>query len=103
MEEAENCGDSALNFGRLTDQTDAKGQVTRLASDALGCVLTKTTKYGTPQAATDTFTYDQARAGFYNVGRQTTASNAVATIVHNFDNEGRQVAQTYTVPGSRPG
>jgi YD repeat-containing protein len=28
--------------GRLTDQTDAKGQVTRLADDALGLVLTKT-------------------------------------------------------------
>jgi RHS repeat-associated protein len=89
--------------GRLTDQTDAKGQVTRLAYDALGRVLTKTANFGTPQAATDTFTYDQARAGFYNVGHQTTASNAAATIVYNFDNEGRQVAQTYTLPGVTPG
>ncbi len=83
--------------GRLTDQTDAKGQVTHLAYDALGRMLTKTAKYGTPQAETTTYTYDQDRAGYYNVGHQTTAANAAAVIVYNFDQEGRQVGQTYTV------
>ncbi len=88
--------------GRLTDQTDAKGQVTRLTYDALGRVLTKIAKFGTPQAATDTYAYDQARTGFFNVGHQTTAGNAAATIIYNFDNEGRQVGQTWTVPGATP-
>ncbi len=89
--------------GRLTDQTDAKGQVTRLTYDALGRVLTKTAKYGTGSPEITTYSYDQARAGFFNVGRQTTASNAAATIEYNFDNEGRAVGQTYTVPGATPG
>jgi len=83
--------------GRLTDQTDAKGQVTHLTYDALGRVLTKTAKDGTPQAETTTYTYDQDRTGYYNVGHQTTAANAAAVIVYNFDSEGRQVGQTYTV------
>ena len=60
-------------------------------------MLTKTAKYGTPQADTTTYSYDQARAGYYNVGHQTTASNSAAVIIYNFDNEGRQVGQTYTV------
>jgi YD repeat-containing protein len=88
--------------GRLTEQTDAKGQVTRLAYDGLGRVLTKTAKYGTPQAELTTFAYDQARAGFFNVGRQTAAANAAATIEYNFDQEGRQVARTYTLSGVTP-
>jgi hypothetical protein len=65
--------------------------------DALGPVLTKTAKYGTASPETTTYSYDQDRTGYYNVGHQTTAANAAAVIVYNFDQEGRQVGQTYTV------
>jgi hypothetical protein len=44
-------------------------------------VLTKTAKYGTGSPDTTTYTYDQARATYYNVGHQTTASNSAATII----------------------
>jgi YD repeat-containing protein len=97
--------------GRLTLQTDAlaPAQRTVLTYDALGRVLTKKAREGLANQETTTYTYDFFRAGFFNVGHQTTASNTIgtppvpiATIDYNFDQEGRPVGQTYTVPGETP-
>jgi hypothetical protein len=65
-------------------------------------VLTKKAREGLANQETTTYGYDLARAGFFNVGHQTTAGNAAATIDYNFDNEGRPVGQTYTVTGATP-
>ena len=84
--------------GRLTARTDALGQRTEFTYDALGRRLTKTTRadQGT-KARTTTWTYDEERAGFGNVGRLTTASNKQATISHDYDVVGRMVRKTYRV------
>ena len=49
------------------------------------------------------FTYDEARAGFYDVGALTTAANPAATIQTSFDNEGRLAQKAYIVDGSTYG
>ncbi|QEX16439.1 hypothetical protein FRZ44_17320 [Hypericibacter terrae] len=77
--------------------TDAKGQVTKFTYDALGRVLTKTSLFGTPQAATTTNTYDEARATFFNVGYITTAANAAATLRYNYDQAGHLKSQDYVI------
>jgi RHS repeat-associated protein len=83
--------------GRLTLQVDAKGQRTVLTYDALSRVKTKVTREGTAQAETTTITYDEARAGYYNVGQLTTLSNPAATIRYDHDKDGRLVRQQYVV------
>lgn len=71
--------DPGLGFWTLTydtnnnllTQTDAKGQLISFAYDALNRVTLKTV--GTGPARVETrFTYDEARAGFYNKGKETT-------------------------------
>ena len=39
------------------------------------CRASASAPYGTPHADTTTYSYDQARTGYYNVGHRTTASN----------------------------
>jgi RHS repeat-associated protein len=85
---------------RLVLQTDALGQKTRLTYDGLDRILTKVARADTGLAETTSFTYDEARAGFYNVGALTTATNPYATILTNFDNEGRLAGKTYVVDGT---
>jgi YD repeat-containing protein len=62
---------------RLVTQTDAKGQVTSLSYDVLSRVLGKTVTG--PGLATETTSnaYDEARAGFFNLGKLTTATRNV--------------------------
>jgi hypothetical protein len=81
-----------------------------LTYDALGRVLTKTAREGLANQETTTYGYDFVRGTNANVGHQTTASNVIgttppvpiATIDYDFDNEGRPVRQTYTVPEATP-
>ena len=82
--------------GRLTMQTDARGQRTQITYDVLDRPLTKTTLDSVPTVTT-TFTYDEARSGYYNRGELTTASNPEASIQYNYDAEGRPVAQSHLV------
>lgn len=71
--------DPGLGFWTLTydannnllTQTDAKGQLISFAYDALNRVTLKTVGTGASRVETR-FTYDQARAGFYNLGKETT-------------------------------
>lgn len=87
--------------GQLTSQTDAKGQTTSFTYDDLGRVLTKTA-WNAAAAQNDitTYTYDEDRVGFFNVGQQTTASNAAGQITYDHDTDGRQVKTSYTIDGS---
>ncbi|MGH9418753.1 MAG: hypothetical protein ACRD3J_02170, partial [Thermoanaerobaculia bacterium] len=64
----------------MTLQTDALGQKTRLTYDGVDRPLNRTALADTAQAVVTTYTYDEARIGFYNVGRPTTAANPAATI-----------------------
>src|SRR5262245_32101828 len=48
------------NADRLTQVTDALGQATAYTYDAASRTLTKTARYGTAQAATTSYTYDDA-------------------------------------------
>jgi len=85
------------NAGRLTDQTDSRGQVTHNTWDAIDRMLTSTSRYGTGGAVTTIYTYDEARTGYFNVGRQTTLSDPDATIEQDFDAAQRLARKTYTV------
>ena len=64
--------------GRLTAQTDAKTQRTTFGYDALDCKTSKTTNAGTGSAVTVSWTYDQVRASYFNIGTLTTMSEAPA-------------------------
>ncbi len=55
----------------LLTQTDAKGQLISFAYDALNRVTLKTVGVGASRVETR-FTYDEPRAGFYNLGKETT-------------------------------
>jgi YD repeat-containing protein len=63
--------------GRLLTQTDAKAQVTTLTYDTMSCALSKTVSGAGLSTETTTNTYDQARAGFFNVGALTTTTRTV--------------------------
>jgi RHS repeat-associated protein len=86
--------------GRLVLQTDALGQKTRMTYDGLDRVLTRTARADTVQAEVTSFTYDEPRTGFYNVGQLTTATNPYATIQASFDIEGRLASKAYVVDGT---
>jgi len=85
--------------GRLIGQTDARGLRTELTYDGLGRVRTKTTAAGTAQAETTTHTYDEERAGFFNVGQLTTSANAAGTLETDYDVAGRKARETWRVDG----
>lgn len=57
--------------GNLTSQTDAKSQPITFTYDALNRVKLKTVGTGTSRVETN-FTYDEVRAGYYNIGKLTT-------------------------------
>ncbi|MDQ0475489.1 toxin TcdB middle/N-terminal domain-containing protein, partial [Labrys wisconsinensis] len=80
--------------GQLTLQTDAKAQQIAFTYDRLGRILTKTVG-----SDVSTYTYDEARTGFFNVGVLTTAANAVASLTSDRDKLGREVKKTLTVDG----
>jgi RHS repeat-associated protein len=89
--------------GNLITETDAKNQQTVFSYDRLGRPLTQTTRAelaaGDPQRDVISFTYDEDRPGAYNVGTQTTASNAAATLAADHDALGRETAKRLTVDG----
>lgn len=84
---------------RLTAQTDGKGQRTTFTYDALDRKLSKTTNAGTTKAVTVTWTYDQARTGYYNVGALTTLTDPAGTKTIDLDVTGHEVKITRTIDG----
>jgi RHS repeat-associated protein len=65
------------NAGQLVTQLDARSLTTTLTYDKMGRPLTKTITGAGLVTETTTNTYDQARAGFYNVGELTTTGRVV--------------------------
>jgi RHS repeat-associated protein len=79
------------NADRPTQVTDALGQATRYSYDALGRTLSKVTRYGTAQAATTTYGYDEDFPGAYaNTGHLTSTHNDVALTEYDYDSMGRK-------------
>ncbi|PWW67108.1 RHS repeat-associated core domain-containing protein [Actinokineospora spheciospongiae] len=86
--------------GQLTAQTDAKGQRTTLRYDALGRKTGKTTRTGTPGAVTASWTHDEVRAGFANIGKVTTMTDGAGTKTSDHDALGRVVKGVRTIDGT---
>ncbi len=90
--------------GRMLSRTDARATVTTFTYDRLSRVTSQTVApSGGPSEAT-TSTYDEARAGFYNVGKLTTQTKAnISTTRTDYDMAGRAVREQWTVPPSGTG
>lgn len=86
--------------GYPTAETDAKNQRTTFTHDAVGRKTGKTSKAGTPQASTVSWAYDQARAGFHNVGKLTTMTDGAGTRTFDHDAVGRVVKTVRTINGA---
>jgi YD repeat-containing protein len=86
-------------LGRKTTQTDAKGQVSEQWSDAAGRVTQKRTTDANAHVETVTFSYGEPRAGYFNVGRLTTMTDAHGGARYDHDALGRQVRVTRTLDG----
>jgi RHS repeat-associated protein len=86
--------------GRLVAQTDALAQRTEFVYDSLGRMVTKTVLAGSPSPLVYQWTYDEARAGYYNRGAITTITEPTGTQQTNYDQLGRIVQETRTIDGS---
>ena len=73
--------------GRLVSQTDAKLQTVELSYDPLGRV--KQRRGGGVTLAS--FAYDEPKAGFFNVGRMTTMTDASGSEALDYDRMGRVI------------
>jgi len=86
--------------GYPTAETDAKNQRTTFTHDAVGRKTGKTSKAGTAQASTVSWAYDQARAGYHNVGKLTTMTDGAGTRTFDHDAIGRVVRTVRTINGA---
>ena len=86
----------------LTRQIDAAGQQIVFTYDVAGRVLSKTTydNSGAPHETT-TYSYDQARPGYFNVGALTEVSNATHTIRYDYENNGQVAREEHVIDGDR--
>ncbi|TIQ16531.1 MAG: RHS repeat protein, partial [Mesorhizobium sp.] len=83
---------------RLIGQTDARGTVTALAYDQMDRLTLKTATASGGSAVTLTQnSYDQATAGFYNIGQLTTSTNPAATQAFKYDGFGKVARQDVTI------
>ena len=73
--------------------------MTGFTYDALGRVLTRTSRQGTGSAVTTTNSYDEVRSTFYNKGALTTSANPTATITYDYDNGARLAKRSWTIAG----
>ncbi|WBQ08193.1 RHS repeat-associated core domain-containing protein [Kribbella sp. CA-293567] len=86
--------------GRMVAQTDAKNERTTYSYDALDRKTGKTSRAGTAAAVSVSWTYDQARAGFHNVGQVTTATDPAGTKTSDYDAAGHLVRAVRTIHGA---
>lgn len=100
-------GPSAYTYdaaGRMLTRTDARSAVTTFIYDRLSRVTSQTVAPSVGSSEVTTSTYDEARAGFFNVGKLTTQTKAnVSTTRTDYDLAGRTVKQGWTVPPSGAG
>ncbi|MER9918739.1 MULTISPECIES: RHS repeat-associated core domain-containing protein [unclassified Mesorhizobium] len=83
---------------RLVSQTDARSTVTTLSYDQMDRLTMKTAMAPGGGAVTQAQnTYDQAAAGYYNIGQLTTATNPAATQSYKYDGFGKVARQDATI------
>jgi RHS repeat-associated protein len=85
---------------RRTAQTDAKGQRTEFGYDALDRKTSKTSLAGSGSAVTVSWTYDQVRAGYHNIGELTTTTDESGSKTFDYDVAGNVVKTVRTIDGS---
>jgi len=86
--------------GWPTAQTDAKNQRTTITNDALGRKTSKTSNAGTVSAVTVSWAYDEVRAGYHNIGKVTSNTDAAGTRTFDYDALGHVVKTVRTVNGT---
>jgi RHS repeat-associated protein len=86
--------------GNVTAQTDAKAQRTTVTYDALNRKISMTALAGTSAATTSSWTYDEIRSGYANIGHVTTETDPLGTRTINYDAAGRMAKVTRTVGGN---
>ena len=94
--------------GNLVDELDANGAQTHHTYDALRRRTSKTINYCSirggkclgPRPVTVTWTYDQARAGYANIGRLTSMTDPSGTATYNYDVDGNLIQGGRTVDGN---
>ncbi|WP_179298158.1 RHS repeat domain-containing protein [Mesorhizobium carmichaelinearum] len=82
---------------RLISQTDARGTVTTLSYDQLDRLTLKTATASGGAVILTQNTYDEAAAGFQNIGQLTTSQNAAATQSYKYDGFGKVARQDATI------
>jgi RHS repeat-associated protein len=88
-------------LGRNTRTTDARGQRIDTEYDALGRRTFKTTyKADRSVESIASWTYDEVRTGFANIGRLTTTTDGAGTATYDYDASGHQARATRTVEGT---
>ncbi|HWB74277.1 MAG TPA: RHS repeat-associated core domain-containing protein, partial [Nannocystaceae bacterium] len=85
--------------GRLVAQTDPKGQRTVIEYDALGRKIAKTSRAGTDEAVTVSWTHDEVRDGYANIGKLTAMSDEAGTETFDHDAAGNVVKNVRTIAG----
>ncbi|HEX4823593.1 MAG TPA: FG-GAP-like repeat-containing protein [Candidatus Polarisedimenticolaceae bacterium] len=88
--------------GPLLRVTDAMspGQITEFAYDAIQRKTSKTTRKGAAGQAIVTWSYDQPRTGYFNVGRLTRTTDITGSETFDFDLAGRPVNKVRTIGGT---
>lgn len=90
--------------GRMLTRTDARTTVTTFTYDRLSRVTSQTVAPSVGSSEVTTSIYDEARAGFFNVGKLTTQTRTgVSSTRTDYDMAGRTVKQIWTVPPSGAG
>ncbi len=77
--------------GEMVATVNALTERTELAYDLIGRLTSKTTRAGTPNAETTSFTYDEPTSGYFNVGLQTSMTDAAGTALQDYNALGQVV------------
>lgn len=86
--------------GKPVSELDALNQRTVYTYDALGRMTQRTSRFGTPTAMSVSWSYDQPRTGFFNIGRKTTTTDSSGTRQDDYDAVGHLVQSTRTIDGT---
>ena len=84
---------------RVVAQTDPKGQRTVFEYDALGRKTRKTSREGTDAAVSVSWTYDEVRDGYANIGKLTSMNDEAGTETFDHDVAGNVVKNVRTIDG----
>jgi RHS repeat-associated protein len=85
--------------GRLLTAIDGRGQRTELVYDPLGRISRRTLDAGGEQPEVVSYSYDEPRGGFFNVGLRTSMRDRGGTATYDHDAAGRQVKHTRSLGG----